>query len=119
MLVEIIQRALYLDAGYFIGLVAGAPFWVFAFVAAGYFFGNGQKVLLNFMVITGLLLGFADLLRAHDLVFYTAPALMVLYFARLSVLTALEKTKDWQKHVPLAFSLTTYAVLFYYNFFML
>ncbi len=115
---EIIKNLLGLNLGYFIGIALGGIFWVFAFAAVAFYFGDGKKVLLNFIVITGLLLSFADLLQAHGLVFYTAPALLILYFARISVLTALENS-GWKKHIPLAFSLTTYTVLFYYNFFAL
>lgn len=118
MIVEIISNLLALNFGYFADIFTGGIFWVFAFSAAGYYFGNGKKILLNFIVITGLLLTFADLLHAHDLLFYTAPALLVLYLARITVLTYLEKS-GLGRNLPLAFSLTTYAVLFYYNFFMI
>ncbi len=53
---------------------------------------------------------------AHGLVYFVAPALMLLYFLRISVLTYLEKG-GLGKHIPLAYSLITYTVLFYYNFF--
>ena len=114
---EIIANLLDLNIGYFIGIAMNGIFWIFAFAAAAHYFGNGKKWVANFMVITGLLLSFTDLLKAHNLIFYTAPALLVLYFARMSVLTALEGS-GLGRHIPLAYSVLTYTILLFYNFFM-
>ncbi|VVB99431.1 Uncharacterised protein [uncultured archaeon] len=117
MISEILVNLLDLNPGYFLDLATGGIFWVFALAAAAHYFGNGKNLLLNFIIITGLVLSMQDLLKAQGLALYTAQGLFVLFFARQIVLTVLEHS-GWSKQLPLAFAITTWAVVFFYNFFM-
>lgn len=51
MFQEFLLNALSLNIGYFIELIAANIFWVFAFICAAQFFGDGKKLVLNFFVI--------------------------------------------------------------------
>lgn len=119
MFVELLVNALEFDTEYFVSLVFGNLFWVFAFFCAAYFFSKGRRVILNFFVIVFLVFSFLDLVRAHELIFYTASSLILVYLSRLTVLTFIESVWKSPRYLRVGYSLVTYGALIFYNFFML
>lgn len=116
MLIEILYNVMTLNFGYFAALAAHSLFWIFGFAAAAYIYGGEKGFIPRFIIILFTVLGMLDLEKIHGLTYFFAGALLTLYLGRIAVLTALANSKN-EKYIPLAYSIMSYAVLFYFNFF--
>lgn len=118
MLIEILEHMFALDFGFIAGTLYGNLPVAFGLFCVAYYIGKGKKAILGFFVIAGLILGFLDLLRAHDFIFYTSTSLLIVYITRIAILAILTGKKSTEKYIPLGYSLATYGILLFYNFFM-
>lgn len=116
MLIEVLSNLASLNLGYFISLITGNLFWIFGFVSASYYF-RGKNFWMRFFTIIFVVCGLMDIQKVYNLRFYVGGALLLLCLGRIVVLTTVAKTKGGEKYMPLFYALTTYSVLFYFNFF--
>ncbi len=116
MLIEILSNLVSLNISYFIHLVMNNLFWLFGFAAVSYYF-RGKNFCLRFFTTVFMVYGMLDMQKVHNLYYFVGGALIILYLSRMAVLTAVAKTKGAEKYLPLFYSLISYSVLFYFNFF--
>ncbi|MCR4368441.1 MAG: hypothetical protein NUV67_00880 [archaeon] len=110
--VEFIVALFEFDFGFIIEAAMNNIFWVFGFIAAGYFFSDKKSFFLFGMIYMSLILFTMDIFSMIGFTVYTATGLMFLYLARLSVLTFLESSKNLNHLIPLGYVLAFFLTLF-------
>ncbi len=108
--IEMLQAAISLDIVFFIDLVMNNLFWVFGFIAAGYFFSN-QKSFIEFGLVYGLIIVLTtDIFHLVGFGIYTGVGLLLLYLGRMATLLFLENTKRGQDLIPITYILVFFSV---------
>ena len=108
---EMVQAFIFLDFGFLIDVIMDNLFWVFGFIAAGYFFSDKKSFVLFGAIYSFIILLTMDLFTFIGFTIYTATGLFFLYIARLVVLLFLETTKGGQSLIPLF-----YVLVFFFTF---
>lgn len=107
-----------LDLPWIVEFILNNSFWLFGFIAAGYFLAPHRGMFLNLVVLSALIMISVEFTNYFDLLVYTSIGLMLLYISRMAILLALEHTPGWSKHIPLAWILSFLVVIFIYNGFI-
>ena len=106
-----VQAFIFLDFGFLIDVLMNNLFWVFAFIAAGYFFSDKKSFILFGAIFSLVILFSFDIFIFLGFGIYTGVGLMFLYLARMAVLLFLENTKGGQDLIPLMYVLVFYFTL--------
>ncbi|MEK6957613.1 MAG: hypothetical protein AABW99_01365 [archaeon] len=110
-LIEFINAALHLDLGFIIEAGLNNIFWIFGFMAAGYFFSDKKSFFLYGFAYMGIILITFDIFSIVHFSIYTATGLGFLYLARMVVLTFLETSKTGKHLVPLGYVMVFFFAL--------
>lgn len=109
--IEILQAIVALDIGFLVSTIMNNLFWVFAFIAAGYYFSNGKTPLQNSIIYASMVLVSMDVFHLIKFSIYTGLGLGILYLIRVPVLLFLEKSKGGTKYLAIAWLITWYLVI--------
>ena len=107
-----------LDLLWIVEFIMSNSFWLFGFIAAGYYLDPKRNLFVGLVMISALIMASVDFTNYFDLLVYTGIGLMLLYISRMAILLALENTPGGSKHIPLAWVLSFFVVLFIYNAFL-
>ena len=110
-ILEVFAAAVDLDFVFFVDLIMNNLFWVFGFLAIGYYTSTSKNWILTGIVSAAIVLATIDLFQLLEFSLYTGYGLMLIYISRLVVSTALEHSKTMSNYMPLAFVLCFYMVL--------
>jgi len=108
---EILGAVFSLDFVFFIDLIMNNLFWVFGFIAGGYYFTDKRHFVLFGLVFAGVILMTVDVFNLIGFSIYTATGLMFLYLGRMSALLFLENMKGGSERIPLAYVLVFFFTL--------
>ena len=103
----------------FIDLILNNLFWVFGFLATGYFFFNGdlKKSLSLFLIIPALIFLTIDVTTLWGWVSYTAGFLLLMYSGRLVAMIFFNSIPSTKDKLSLIFSIVFWLTLIYFNLF--
>ena len=107
-----------LNLSWVVEFIMNNSFWLFGFIAAGYFLAPQRGMFMNLVVLSALIMISVEFTNYFDLLVYTGVGLMLLYISRMAILLALEHTKGGSKYIPLAWVLSFLVVIFIYNIFL-
>ena len=107
-LYPIIDAILNFDIMFLIDVVMNNLFWVFGFIAAGYFFSDKRSFIEYALVFSFIILLTTDIFGIVGFSIYTAIGLFFLYLGRMAVLLFLEHSKGSQHLIPLFYVLVFY-----------
>ncbi|MBI4210883.1 MAG: hypothetical protein HY544_05270 [Candidatus Diapherotrites archaeon] len=108
---EILNAMVNLDVVFLVGVIMNNLSWVFFFLTAGYIFTDGKHAIRNGVIFSLLVLTSQDIFKLTGFGIYTAFGLGLLYMLRVPMLLFLQNTRDWGKHIPLAWVLSFWFVV--------
>ena len=115
---ELLQRALALDIGFFIDFVLGNLFWEFAFYSLIYFFYNGKRVLYFAIIFTIMMWAWVDLEHISGLYWTVGSFLLIYYITKIATVAIVESTPRLKRYVVIISSLQFYVLFLVYQFFI-
>lgn len=118
MIADIAVALLSLDFEWFLGLVFGNLFWVFAFFALGYFFFRGKNPLRAFIHVAFAVLFFNELLPFIGWKEYVGQFLLVYYLVDLSLLKIAESIPFFSSRLVWVEEANFFGSILLFNLFM-
>ncbi len=97
MFFEFLSHLVALDIPWLISLVMNNLFWVFAFIALMYFFTEGKKTLLGFLVITFVMWIWVDWETVSGMALFVGSFLALYYISKIALLAIAENSPSLQK----------------------
>ena len=107
-----------LDLGWFINLVIGNLFWLFAFYAIMFYFMGGKRTLYFTILFALIMWAFSDLEVLAGLFWTSAAFLLLYYVTKLAVVAFIESTPKLNKYLVIIATLQFYILFLIFNFLM-
>ena len=120
MFFDFLDALLSANVGWFTWLLIHNVFWVFAFLALGFFFweGNMRKVIPAFFLLGIVAWTWVDFELKSGWVLFVGGFLAVYYITKIAVLAFAEDTPSLQKRLIIVSELQFLLLVVIYNLFM-
>lgn len=118
MLVEFLSHLLALDIAWIVALIVDNLFFLFAFSALMYYFMNGKRMFVGFLVITLLMWVWLDMEHAASMVLFAGGFLSLYYLTKVAVIAAAENSKALKNKLIIVGEIQAVALIIIYNLFM-